>query len=140
MSSACARPANGIKARHKLRRVRTTCTEFSFQIVHFLDRLSCLHQRIFGRTPREREAFRPNVHATCSRRFPQSPPKVSCREGGVDVHRRSLIHTFERTTTPCADPIPPLSIHGRMPPADIAGGRTRSGAVATRAAESPPRL
>ena len=120
-----------------MRRVRTTCTEFSFQIVHFLDRLSCLHQRIFGRTPREREAFRPNVHATCSRRYPQAPPlsvqgrrRRACSSAVADPYLRAHNDAVRQ-------PDSPLPIHGRIRPQQIAGSRTRSGAVAARAAEPP---
>src|SRR3954447_19164279 len=93
MSSACARTVNGIRAGHSMRRLSTTCTEFSFQIVHFLDRLPSLHQR----------AFRPNVHATrgFSARCPMYvrsivPPKfpiapLAGKEASSHVPRRSLI-------------------------------------------------
>src|SRR3954469_22643519 len=111
MSSACARPANGIREHHDMRRLRTTCTEFSFQIVHFLDRLSSLHQR----------AFRLNVHMTrgfsirrpVRRLFfvppnaPPTPPRQQCREGGPEPCSSAVADLPCRTRVSARPPTPP---------------------------------
>ena len=101
-----------------MRRVSTTCTGFSFQIVHFLDRLWRLHQRIFGRTPRGHQAFRPNVHSTCGHRYPPIAPQVQGRRprACTSVVADSPMLACRRTRTHAGrNPFPNLTLHGGTP-------------------------
>src|SRR5690349_15917796 len=107
MSSACARPMNGIKARCNVRRVRTTCTGFSFQIVQFLDSLYRLHQRVFGRTPPRHAAIWPNVRGVVQVRYPPYAPHAAGKEDATYVPWRSLIHALCATAVAHVDsPVP----------------------------------